>query len=170
MAYRLIGFVLLCAAGTAMGVRAKSAVAVRVQALAAFGSACEQMRQAIAFAKTPPTILFGQLRAQKNVTAPFFAAAEDALKRGCPPERAWQKACEEAGGALALLPAELAELKTVGTALASLHTEAVLQALGASAALFAQWAKTAESMQKNDERLRLTLWITAALLVGILLV
>ena len=170
MAYKLIGFVLLCAAGTAMGLRAKRTVAVRVQALYAFGSACEQMQQAIAYAKTPPVTLFGQLRAQKTVIAPFFAAAENGVKHGISPEAAWQKACGEVGGALSLLPAELAELKTVGTALVSLHTEAVLQALSASAALFAQWAKAAESMRKNDERLRLTLWITAALLLGILLV
>lgn len=170
MVYRLIGFVLLCAAGTAMGFRAKRAVAVRVQALAAFGSAFEQMQQAIAHAKTPPAVLFEKLRAQKNVAAPFFAAAEAAIKCGSSPERAWKRACEDVGSALALLPAELAELQTVGKALVSLHTEAVLQVLGASAALFAQWAKTAEAMRKNDERLRLTLWVTAALLLGILLV
>ena len=170
MAYKLIGLVLLCAAGTAMGLRAKRAVAVRVQALYAFGSACEQMQKAIAYAKTPPAVLFGQLRTRKNVVSPFFATAESALKRGHSPESAWREACEKNGSTLALLPAELAELQPVGASLSSLHTDGVLRALAATGALFVQWAKAAEAVQKNDERLRLTLWITAALLLGILLV
>lgn len=170
MAYKLIGFVFLCAAGAAMGLRAKRAVAMRVQALRAFGAAFEQMRQAIAYAKTPPVILFGQLQTQKTIAAPFFAAAESAFKRGCSPENAWREACKQIGSSFALLPAELAELETVGTALASLPAEGVLQALAAAETLFTQWAKAAETTQKNDERLRMTLWFTAALLVGILLV
>ncbi len=167
---RWVGFFLLCSAGTAIGLRAKRAVTVRVRALYALGAACEQMQQAIAFAKTSPSALFRQLREQPGVAAPLFAAADAAVRRGLSPGVAWQEACERAGNVLALQPAELAELKTVGTSLTSLPADAVRQALGASAALFLQWARAAESVQKNEERLRLTVWITAALLLGILFV
>ena len=57
----------------------------------------------------------------------------------------------------------------MGIALAEMHAAACEQVLKTSATLFLQWAKAAETAQKNEERLRLTLWVTAALLTAILL-
>ncbi|MBR5520198.1 MAG: hypothetical protein IKU55_05725 [Clostridia bacterium] len=155
--------------GVVLGMRAKRDVGVRVRALYALASACEQMAQSIAYAKTPPKTLIRRLKEQDDAAEPFFAAVDTALRQGLSPEAAWTYACERTESALCLLKNECTELKSVGIALAEMHAAACEQVLKTSAALFLQWAKAAETAQKNEERLRLTLWVTAALLTAILL-
>ena len=166
---KLIGFLLLGTAGLLAGIRAARTVAKRGYALEAIAQACVQIREAIAFAKMPLPQILRQLAESETAAQPFFAAVDMALQRGAMAETAWKQACSERAAELCLRSGEREQLRAVGTSLTSLNSEAAQQALTAAARQFERFAAEAAAERRNEERLRLTLWISAALMAGLLL-
>ena len=165
----IAGFFLLLLAGVLLGFRAKRRVLRRTEALRSLTLACALMENEISFSRAPPADLVKKLSAQTNGAGLFFIGVGKGIATGLSPWEAWSAELKNAGETLGLGAAETAELEAVGRALTCMNSEAAQKSIAASAEAFRAWADAAEREEKNEAKLRQTLWITAALLIGILL-
>ncbi len=165
----IAGFLFLLLSGVLLGFRAKRRVLRRAASLRGIAVACAMMESEISFARTPPAELTRKLAAQGNEAGVFFKGVCGGISAGLSPWEAWRAELKNAGETLGMNAAEAAELEAVGRALTCLNSEAAQKSMAASAETFRVWADTAEREQKNEAKLKQTLWVTAALLTGILL-
>lgn len=165
----IAGFLLLLLAGALLGFRAKRRVLRRAAALRGLSVACAMMESEISFARTPPVELTRKLAAQEHGAGLFFKGVCGGISSGLSPWEAWRAELKNTGETLGINAAETAELESVGRALTCLNSEAAQKSIAASAETFRAWADAAEREQKNEAKLKQTLWVTAALLTGILL-
>ena len=167
---RLAGFICIVLAGGLLGMRSARLVRNRAGALHSLASACTLIASMIPTGRMKPGEVIHRLAAQSGGASCFFQAVEQNMHAGLAPWAAWQTALKHMGTALGLTKNELDELETVGRALTCFGGDAARQTAEASAELFRTWADSAIGTQKQDARLRQSLWLTAALLIGILLI
>ncbi len=167
---RLAGFVCIVLAGGLLGMRSARIVRNRAEALRSLASACTLIASVIPTGRMKPGEVIHRLAAQSGGASCFFQEVGQHMCTGLTPWDAWQTAAKHTAAALGLTKNELDELETVGRALTCFGGDAARQTAEASAELFRTWADSAIATQKQDARLRQSLWLTAALLIGILLI
>lgn len=165
----ITGFLLLLLAGALLGLRAKRRVLRRAAALRGLSVACAMMESEISFTRTPPAELIRRLAAREQGAGVFFMGVCGGSSSGLSPWEAWCAELKNTGETLGISAEETAELESVGRALTCLNSEAARKSIAVSAGTFRTWADAAEREQKSEAKLKQTLWVTAALLTGILL-
>lgn len=167
---KIIGLLCLALSGILLGFRSADRIRTRVDSLRTLSFACSLISHEIASSHMKPAELIHRLAAQPGCTGNFFQEVESGVNTGINAWEAWQLAMRNWRTALAMANEEWQELENVGRALTCFGGRTAQQTIAASALQFRAWADQTAASQKNEIRLRQTLWPVAALLAGILLI
>lgn len=166
---KLTGLLCLLLAGILLGFRSADQIRTRVDSLRNLSFACNVISREIESGHMKPAELIHRLAAQPGHTGQFFQDVETGMHTSTNAWEAWQLAMRNGRIAFALTNEAWRELESVGRALTCFSVHAAHPSIAASAHQFRAWADQTAAAQKNEMRLRQTLWPVAALLAGILL-
>lgn len=166
---KLTGLLCLLLAGILLGIRSADRIRTRVDSLRTLSFACSMISREIESGHMKPAELIHRLAAQPGHTGKFFQDVETGMHTGTNAWAAWQLAMQSNRTGFAMTDEAWRELESVGRALTCFSAHAAHPSIAAAALQFRAWADQTAAAQKNEMRLRQTLWPVAALLAGILL-